>query len=76
MIPGADGWEIWTGSAMSGYQQHSSTDHMLALDVTGIPSGPVAMAVPVREVFAVPFRAQTDDLSLLGDLASMQLEKS
>ena len=76
MIPGADGWEIWTGSAMSGFQQHASTNHLLALDVTGIPSGAVAMAVPVREVFAVPFRAQTDDLSLLGDLAAMQLEKS
>ena len=76
MIPGADGWEIWTGSTVNGFQQHSSTEHLLALDVTGLPSGGVAMAVPVRQVSAVPFRAQTDDLSLLGDLASMQLEKN
>lgn len=76
MIPGADGWEIWTGSTVNGFQQHASTDHLRALDVTGIPSGAVAMAIPVREVFAVPFRAQTDDISLLGDLASMQLERN
>lgn len=76
MIPGADGWEVWTGSAANGFQQHSSTEHMLALDVTGLPSGVMAMAVPIRQVSAVPFRAQTDDLSLLGDLASMQLEKN
>ncbi|MEN8679073.1 MAG: hypothetical protein ABF391_03385, partial [Akkermansiaceae bacterium] len=60
MIPGADGWEIWTGSAVNGFRQHSSTEHLLALDVTGIPSGGVAMAIPVRQVSAVPFRAQTD----------------
>ena len=76
LIPGADGWEVWTGSSASGFQQHAATEHMLVLDVTGVPSGGVAMAVPVRQISAVPFRAQTDDLSLLGDLAVMQLEKN
>lgn len=76
LIPGADGWEVWTGSSANGFQQLAATEHMLALDVTGIPSGNVAMAVPVRQISAVPFRAQTDDLSLLGDLAMMQLEKN
>ncbi|MFT6864052.1 MAG: hypothetical protein ACJAVK_002614 [Akkermansiaceae bacterium] len=76
LIPGADGWEIWTGSTVNGFQRHAETEHKLALDVTGVPSGSVAMAVPVRQISAVPFRAQTDDLSLLGDLAVMQLEKN
>lgn len=76
LIPGSDGWEIWKGSSASGYQLHAATDHLMALDVTGFPSGPLGMAVPVRQLSAVPFRAQTDDLSLLTDLASMQLEKS
>ena len=76
MIPGADGWEVWTSSAASGYQQHSATEHLVALDVTGLPSGGIGMAVPVRQVSAVPFRAQTNDLSLLADLAVMQLEKN
>ncbi len=76
LIPGADGWEIWTGSNAGGYQLHSATGHLLALDVTGYPSGPIGMAIPVRQVSAVPFRAQTDDLALLGDLAAMQLEKN
>jgi hypothetical protein len=76
LIPGADGWEIWTGSSVTGLRLHAATEHRLALDVTGYPSGPVQMAIPVRQVSAVPFRAQTDDLALLGDLAAMQLEKN
>jgi len=76
LIPGADGWEIWTGSNHGGYRLHKGTEHHLVLDVTGYPSGAIGMAIPVRQVSAVPFRAQTDDLSLLGDLATMQLEKN
>jgi hypothetical protein len=76
LIPGADGWEIWNGSNASGFQLRTATNEMRALDVTGFPSGPIEMAIPVRQVSAVPFRAQTDDLSLLGDLAVMQLEKN
>ena len=76
LIPGADGWEVWRGSSANGFQQHAATGESKVLNVTGIPAGPVAMAIPVRQVSAVPFRAQTDDLSLLGDLALMQLEKS
>lgn len=76
LLPGADGWEIWTGSNAAGFSQHAATGHLLALDVTGYPSGPIEMAIPVRQVSAVPFRAQTDDLALLGDLAAMQLEKN
>ncbi|MFT7173290.1 MAG: hypothetical protein ACI9NQ_001510 [Paracoccaceae bacterium] len=76
LLPGADGWEIWTGSNAAGFSQHAATGHLLALDVTGYPSGPIEMAIPVRQVSAVPFRAQTGDLALLGDLAAMQLEKN
>ena len=75
LLPGAEGWEIWTGSETSGFTQHSATRHLLALDVTGYPSGPIQMALPVRKVSALPFKAQTTDLSLLGDLAAMHLEK-
>lgn len=76
LVPGADGWEIWKGSAAEGFQLHAATEHLMALEVTGFPSGPVGMAIPVRQVSAVPFRAQTDDLALLDDLALMQLEKN
>ena len=76
LIPGADGWEIWKGSSAEGFQLHAATGHLMALDVTGFPSGPIGMAIPVRQVSSVPFRAQTDDLALLDDLALMQLEKN
>lgn len=76
LLPGADGWEIWTGTETEGFQLHSATEEKLALDVSGYPSGPVNMALPVRQVSALPFKAQTTDLSLLGDLAAMHLEQS
>lgn len=76
LMPGADGWEIWGGSSDSGFQLVNATEHLQALEVTGYRSGSVMMAIPVRQVSAVPFRAQTNDLSLLGDLALMQLEKN
>lgn len=75
-IPGADGWEIWTGSSQGQMSLHSATEHYSALEVSHFPSGPIQMAIPVRQVAAVPFRAQTDDLALLEDLAVMQLEKN
>lgn len=76
LLPGADGWEIWTGNEAAGFQLNSASGEKLALNVTGYPSGPVNMALPVRQVSALPFKAQTTDLSLLGDLAAMHLEQS
>lgn len=75
LIPGADGWEIWTGTELAGFAQHSASGEKRALDVTGYPSGPIQMALPIRQVSALPFRAQTTDLALLTDLAAMHLEK-
>ncbi len=76
LLPGADGWEIWTGSQAAGLSLHAASEHQRPLNVTGYPSGSLQMAIPVRQVSALPFRAQTDDLALLGDLAAMQLEKN
>lgn len=75
LLPGADGWEIWSGSPES-LVQKSATEEMLALDVAGIPNGNLGMALPVRQVSALPFRAPTTDLALLEDLAGMHLERS
>lgn len=76
LLPGADGWEIWTSSSEEEFQLQEATEEKKALEVTGLKAGRVAMAIPVRQLSAVPFRAQTDDLSILSDLALMQLEKN
>ncbi|MDB4500567.1 hypothetical protein N9224_00110 [Akkermansiaceae bacterium] len=76
LLPGAGGWEIWKGTAAAGFSLHSETDHQRALDVTGYPSGPIQMALPIRQLAAMPFKAQTTDLDLLDDLAAMHLEKN
>lgn len=76
LLPGAGGWEIWKGTAVAGFSLHSETDHHRALNVTGYPSGPIQMALPVRQLAAIPFKVQTTDLDLLDDLAAMHLEKN
>ena len=75
-LPGADGWEIWNGTSAEGFQLQAATEHLLALDVSEKISGPVQMALPVRQLSSLPFKAQTEDLSILEDLAMMHLEKN
>jgi len=76
LIPGAAGWEIWRGSITGGLSKHSESEHRRALDVGGYPSGRLQMALPVRQLVALPFKAQTNDLALLDDLAEMHLERN
>lgn len=75
-LPGAEGWEIWNGTAAEGFQLQVSTEHLLALEVTEKIAGPLQMALPVRQLSSLPFKAQTEDLSILEDLAMMHLEKN
>ncbi|MGJ8695153.1 MAG: hypothetical protein ACSHYF_02465 [Verrucomicrobiaceae bacterium] len=76
LMPGATGWEVWKGTPAEGLSRHAETEHRKALEVTECPSGPLQMALPVRQLVALPFRAQTTDLDLLDDLAEMHLEKN
>ena len=76
LIPGANGWEIWNGSPVEGLSRHSESEQYRALDVSGLPAGPIQMALPVRQLVALPFRAQTTDLALIDDLAEMHLERN
>ncbi|MEN8847137.1 MAG: hypothetical protein ABF377_03560 [Akkermansiaceae bacterium] len=76
LIPGATGWEIWNGSTAAGLSKRSESESRRALDVGGYPSGPIQMALPVRQLVALPFRAQTNDLALIDDLAEMHLERN
>lgn len=76
LLPGAEGWEVWKGNPAGGLTLKSSSEHHRALDVTGIPGGSVQMALPVRQLVALPFKAQTTDLDLIDDLADMHLEKN
>lgn len=74
MIPGAVGWELWSGSAATAYQPLLQTEAFYALEVEKLPAGILNFALPVRQLVALPFKAQTDDLSLLPDMASIHLE--
>lgn len=75
LLPGAHGWEAWKGMNGGELNLALRTDAHLALDVGGIPSGELAMAFPVRDVSALPFRAPTGDDALLSDLADMHVER-
>ena len=45
LLPGADGWEVWTaGSETTGFGLSQRSGTMRVLDVTGIPPGELTMA--------------------------------
>ena len=75
LLPGADGWEVWTSLNGAGLDLGLRSGTTRVLDVGGIPSGELTMAFPVRDVSALPFRAPTSDDALLSDLAEMHLER-
>ena len=75
LVPGPDGWELWQGTREQGFHRIVDDAPVLASQMEKIPSGNLVMAFPVREALAIPFKAQTDDVSMFEDLAAMQLEK-
>ena len=75
LFPGAQGWEVWKGTAVDGFSLALQTEITRVLDLGGIPAGELAMAFPVRDVSSLPFRAPTGDDALLSDLADMHLER-
>lgn len=75
MFPGATGWEVWKGTTEAGFGLIEVTEHAFALEVEKLPGNSVNFAIPVRQLTALPFHAQTEDLALLGDLATMHLER-
>ncbi|MGC6425899.1 MAG: hypothetical protein ACON5H_02760 [Akkermansiaceae bacterium] len=76
LLPGAEGWEVWKGNPSAGLSLKDGTEHFRVLNVSGIPGGSLQMALPVRQLVALPFKTQTTDLDLIDDLADMHLEKN
>ncbi len=76
LIPGPEGWEVWTGGVDSSFQLSLENGPLLVSEIMDIPSANLVMGFPVREALAVPFKVQTSDDAMFDDLASMHLEKS
>lgn len=76
LFPGGEGWELWATGAGEGFHLKSQTGKLRALEVDPLPSGILLMALPLRQLASLPFRAPTSDLSLLDDLAQMHLERN
>ncbi len=74
LFPGAEGWEIWSGSDELSLLKASGQRE--ALTVEGVPKGYFVMAFPVRDVSAAPFVAATGDAEMFPDLADLHLERS
>ncbi len=76
LFPGGEGWELWTDGGGEGFRLESQTGKARALEVAPLPSGTLLMALPLRQLAALPFRAPTGDAALLDDLALMHLERN
>jgi len=74
LIPGAEGWEVWTGAGETvSLSLRSDTVH--ALEVSPLPAGELKMAFPLREVSSLPMMAPTTDKTLFADMADMHVER-
>jgi len=75
LVPGPRGWEIWKQASTGGFVLQSADGPARASDLTGLPSGNLAMLFPVRGMHALPFKASSSDESLFEDLAAMHAER-
>jgi hypothetical protein len=75
LMPGAAGWEAWSGPTAGPYELVEATETVRAGDLGRLPSGDVVLLFPVRAVTAVPFRGATTDDDLFGDVAAMHIER-
>ncbi len=75
LVPGEDGWEIWTGQAGTGFSLHEATGLARAGDIGTLPAGELILLFPVRALTALPMHAASDDASLFPDLAAMHAER-
>ena len=75
LLPGAAGWEIWSGQPAGPFSLVEATSAAAAGDIGSLPAGDVVMFFPARAVTTVPFRAPTADTAMFGDLAALHLER-
>ncbi len=75
LVPGAAGWEIWTGQAESGFALHASPPIARAGDLTGLPAGDILLLFPVKAITAIPMKVTSEDDSLFSELATMHAER-
>lgn len=75
LVPGAAGWEIWTGQPEFGFVPHELTTISRAGDLTSLPPGEITMLFPVRSITAIPLKVSTEDESLFAELAAMHAER-
>lgn len=75
LVPGAVGWEIWTGQPDTGFTLHEATTITRAGDLTTLPSGDVSLLFPVKSITAIPLKVTTEDEALFPELATMHAER-
>jgi hypothetical protein len=75
LVPGEAGWEIWSGSAETGFTLISATETPRASDLTGLPAGEVILLFPVKATTSLPLRVSTSDDSLFPELSALHAER-
>ena len=61
LVPGATGWEIWTGQPESGFTLHEASTMVHAGELAGLPPGEVTLLFPVASITSIPLRVTTED---------------
>lgn len=75
LIPGTQGWEIWTGQRGLDFNREEITLTSLLSEIPGLQNRDIALFFPVREATVMPFVANTTDPTLFDDTALMHAER-
>jgi len=75
VAPGASGWEVWAAEADGELQRVAGEPCERPGDLKDLGAGETLLLFPVRDVVAMPFKAQTADPTLYADLAGLHIER-
>jgi len=76
LLPGSNGWEVWSFPQNGPAQCLAKTEQQDALDLTEIPHGPaLTMAFSVRSLTSLQLWSPTSELESASDLVNLHVEK-
>ena len=76
ILPGSDGWEVWSFPQNGPTQCLAKTEHQDALNLTEIPHGSaLTMAFSVRALTSLQLWSPTSELESASDLVNLHVEK-
>jgi hypothetical protein len=75
IAPGTQAWEVWAGEPDGQLQRTAAEPVGRPGELRDLGAGETLLLFPVRDVVTMPFKVQTSDENLFGDLAKLHIER-